>query len=98
MSKSNQGLTSSGKLLAVAIFVGVGYLIGITSRDATVQADLRRSPAQPQHFQSGAQRSEVLLQQIAKTLGTMDGRLDRIERLAAQIAAQNGQPAAEENR
>ena len=98
MSKYEKGLTSGRQLLIVAIFVGAGYLVGMMSRDTTVHAEVRRSPTEHRHFQSGAQRSEVLLQQISTTLKKMDSRLDRIEKLAAQFATRNGRTATGEGR
>lgn len=47
----------------------------------TVSADVRETPPRAA-FQSGAERSETILREIAATLKTMDGRLERLEKIA----------------
>jgi hypothetical protein len=51
----------------------------------SAQAEITRG--QPRKaFLSGSERSEQILREIAQTLKTMDGRLARLEKLAAQPA------------
>lgn len=98
MSPYETRTAMKGKWLAVAILLGIGYLAGSTSREATVQADGRRGQAEAEHFQSGAQRSEILLREISATLGKMDARLDRMERLATRYVNSTPQHAPAETR
>jgi uncharacterized protein HemX len=97
MSKYAQGLTSGGQLLAVVILVGFGYVVGVTSRDATVHADVRREQEQ-EPFQTGDQRCEVVLREIAVTIGKMDERLERMEKLANQFVNRSAGPLPGETR
>lgn len=97
MSKQESKALSMGRWLAVAGLLGVGYLAGVSSRDATVQAD-GRDKTEQQPFRSGAQRSELLLGEISATLGKMDTRLDRMEKLATQFVNRNKQPVSRETR
>ena len=86
------------RVTAVVLLLGVGYLVGAAPRDTAVQADVRRDQTKPQHFQSGAQRSEALLREISATLGKMDARLDRMEKLATQFVNRIPQRLTGENR
>ena len=78
--------------------LAAGYLAGVTSRDATVQADVRRDEPQQEPFQTGDQRCEVVLREISATLGKMDARIERMEKLATQFVNHNGQPLPGETR
>src|SRR3990172_1325876 len=98
LSNYRSRFSSGGRLLAVAAWLAAGYLAGVTSSAALVQADVRRGETEQQHFRSGAQRSEVLLGEISVTLAKMDARLERMEKLAAQLAHPNGQPLPGEAR
>ncbi len=92
MSKHESRVSSGKRLLAVAVLLGVGYLIGLTTREATVQADVRRGGGPVQEpFQTGDQRCEVVLREISAKLSTMDARIERMEKLATQFANREGQ-------
>ncbi len=91
MSKYESRVSSGKRLLAVAVLLGVGYLIGLTTREATVQADGRRSGPVQEPFQTGDQRCEVVLREISAKLNTMDARIERMEKLATQFANREGQ-------
>jgi hypothetical protein len=71
----------TGRLAVATAFVAIGLLAGVRLREANVQAQSRSgAPAPPQHFQSGGQRSELVLEKISMTLDKIDGRLERIEK------------------
>ena len=64
--------------------VAIGYFAGqagIVTR--VVQAEVRETP-QREAFQAGSERSETVLKEIAKTLKTMDSRLERLEKIAIE--------------
>ena len=67
---------------AVLVCAGIIVGMGLSSGGARAEA---QSPAQPQHFQSGAQLSVPVLREIAATLKQMDARLARIETAAQQF-------------
>lgn len=91
MPKHETCVTLEGRFLAVAVLLGAGYLVGATSRETIAQADVRPGAAAQEPFRSGAQRSEIVLREISATLSKMDARMERMEKLAAQIVNQNGQ-------
>ncbi len=98
MSKYEMESTYVWRLFTIAVLLGVGYLIGVTSRDATVQAGVRPDQTEQQPFQTGDQRSEVVLREISAQLGKMDQRLDRMEKLATQFVSRIGGQASGETR
>ena len=70
-------------LVALAV-LAIGYMFGSMSGVATpAHADIRKTPAR-EAFQSGGERSEVVLREIAGILKRMDKRLERIERAVTQ--------------
>lgn len=70
-----------GRLAVATALVAVGLLVGVRMREADVRAQSRAgAPAPPQHFQTGGQRSELVLEKISATLDRIDGRLERIEK------------------
>ncbi|MBC8356459.1 MAG: hypothetical protein H8E66_31145 [Planctomycetes bacterium] len=95
MSKQESSIVNARRLAGIALFLGAGYVVGFASRDTTVQADTRRSEPKQQHFQSGAQRSEGLLREMSATLGKMDARLERMEKLAKQFVSNSAQSPTE---
>jgi hypothetical protein len=65
----------------------IGY--GIAHLDCSpnsVQAEVRETTPRAA-FQAGSERSETILREIATTLKTMDGRLERIEKVAVDRKA-----------
>lgn len=77
-----------GQTGAVLTLLGVGFAIGVSSRDAELHADVRGGkPAAS--FKSGAQRSELRLTEIAATLQKIDARLERLENLALRVVQQD---------
>ena len=63
----------------------------------TAQGEVRKTPV-PEHFESGGERSEIVLKEIAEILERIDRRLDRFETAlreadAAEAARQQGGPA-----
>ena len=91
MSKHVTHVLFGKRFLAVAVLLGVGYLLGAASRATVVQADIRRGAAVQEPFQTGDQRCELVLREILGMLGKMDARIERMEKLATQFAIRNGQ-------
>ena len=79
-------------LLVGAGLLGAGMLIGSTATRPTDAWGQSGVPPQTQHFMAGDQLSLPVLQDIAGTLHQMDGRLGRLESVAAQLSQQT--PAA----
>ena len=50
------------------------------------------------NFKSGAQRSEIILKEIAATLKTIDQRLERLEKVAESLPAPSATPLRTRNR
>lgn len=73
-----------------ALLVAAGAVVGwLLPAEPPALAEVRRTaPTQP--FQSGAQRSEVVLREIATTLRAIDGRLARLEKTVQKIGARSG--------
>ena len=90
--------TFAGRAAITLALLGAGYLLGVATGDASVHAGNRRKPADQQHFQSGAQRSEVLLREISEKLGTIDARLDRMEQMAKSFTSKRSPNMSEETR
>lgn len=68
----------------------VGYVAGSAGGpSAAYTADVRKVPPR-QAFQSGGERSETVLREIAATLKQMDERLEHIEKAVAASAKSNG--------
>jgi hypothetical protein len=67
-------------LLLLATLVG-GWLTNTNSAQAEITKGQTRKA-----FLSGSERSEQVLREIAQILKTMDGRLARLEKLAARPA------------
>lgn len=68
--------------LPVLCGIVIGY--GIAQLDSSpnnAQAEVRETTPRAA-FQAGSERSEAVLKEIAATLKTMDGRLERIEKVA----------------
>ncbi|MCA9142305.1 MAG: hypothetical protein H6821_15360 [Planctomycetaceae bacterium] len=84
-------LTNSGRLFVVVMLLALGYLGGVVARDSTVQADVRRGAPPQEPFQTGDQRSELVLREILAMLGKMDARLERMEKLATQFSSKSDQ-------
>ncbi len=64
--------------------LAMGYAFAQTGDGPRIaQAEVRQSPPRVA-FQAGSERSETILQEIAATLKTIDGRLERIEKLAGE--------------
>lgn len=60
----------------------IGYSIAhLDITPNSVQAEVRETTPRAA-FQAGSERSETVLREIATTLKTMDGRLERIEKVA----------------
>lgn len=80
MNKNNSGQT--WRVLLVLVGVAAGYVVG-QSRSGSdfARAEVRETP-QRTTFLAGSERSEQVLREIAGTLKTMDGRLERLERIA----------------
>ena len=76
-------------LLPCAV-LAVGYVLGSAARQPNVvQADIRRTPNRPA-FQSGSERSETVLREIASTLKRIEGRIERFERSVSTKQRQQG--------
>ena len=66
--------------LLPCVVLAIGFVAGTAARQpATVQADVRKTPSRLA-FQSGSERSEAVLREIASTLKRIEGRIERIER------------------
>jgi hypothetical protein len=75
------------------VFVAATFLMGWLWRgDPAVPADARNAPA-PSHFESGAARSLVILQQIADSLQRIEERLQRLETMAQRWSPPGQRPA-----
>ena len=84
--------------LAVAMLLAGGLLAGLAWQNPPAQADVRRATPE-QHFQSGAQRSEAVLREMAATLKSIDARLQRLEQLAEkQLAGERDNSVRERRR
>lgn len=67
----------------------LGASIGIGLMASTAPAESKRQDQQgPPHFKSGGERSLPILRDINSTLDRIDGRLERLEKLAAKVAEQ----------
>ena len=64
--------------LTAIVVVGLSFA-GMFQGMGAVQAEVRTSGA-PAHFKSGAERSEIVLREIAATLKRIDARLERLEK------------------
>ncbi len=70
--------------------LAVGLALGSAARQPdVVQADVRGTPSRPA-FQSGSERSEIILREIASTLKRIEGRIERIERSVSTKQKQQG--------
>ncbi len=74
------------RVLLVLSGVVVGYVVGQARNDADFVWGEVRETTQRSTFQSGSERSEAVLREIAATLKTMDGRLQRIEKIVGEKA------------
>jgi hypothetical protein len=92
MSKHGSRAISGGRLLAVAVLLAAGYLVGVSTHEAAVQAEVRRNEPVQEPFQTGDQRCELVLREMSVTLSRLDARIERIEKLATQFANRDGQP------
>ncbi len=90
--------TYAARATITVVLLGVGYLLGAAIGHESAQAQNRRKPADQPHFQSGAQRSEVLLREISEKLGTIDARLDRMEKMAKSFTDKRSSNTFEETR
>lgn len=81
MARLITSITQHRWLLPAA--VAIGFWLG-GSHDSTdvVHAEIRKTPPR-QAFLSGSERSEQVLREISQTLKIIDGRLARLEKLAA---------------
>ena len=71
--------TTLRKYFMVGLLLTVGFVTGKWHDDhSTVQADIRRTQPR-QSFQSGSERSETYLKEIAGTLKRIESRLVKIE-------------------
>jgi hypothetical protein len=71
-------------IVLALVVLAIGYTLGtMSSLPGSVHADVRKTPPR-QAFQSGGERSEVVLREIAGTLKRIDGRLERIEKTVAR--------------
>ncbi len=76
--------------LLPCVVLAVGLVFGSVARQPdVVQADVRRTPSRPA-FQSGSERSEIILREIASTLKRIEGRIERIERSVTAKQRQQG--------
>ncbi len=90
--------TFAGRASITLVLLVAGYLFGAATGHESLHAQNRRTPAEQQHFQSGAQRSELLLREISEKLGTMDARLDRMEQMAKSFTSKRSSNVFEETR
>ena len=75
-------------LFVGAALIGFGIALGaVVTQPSTARGEVR-SPAPPEHFQSGGQLSLPLLQEISATLRQIDARLVRLEAAAKQLQTQ----------
>ena len=89
----SQQLSSRHRRIPMAVFLAATFLIGWLWRgDPAVPADSRNAPA-PSHFESGAARSLVILQQIADSLQRIEDRLQRLETMAQRWSPPGQRPA-----
>jgi hypothetical protein len=83
---------SRGVGIPTLVLLAAAWLAGWSWRAGSpVQAEIRTVPP-PVHFQSGGERSEAVLQQIAGSLQRIETRLQRLEDLATRWAAQGVKP------
>ena len=76
--------------LLPCVVLTVGLVFGSAARQpGVVQAEVRRTPSRPA-FQSGSERSEIILREIASTLKRIEGRIERIERSVTAKQRQQG--------
>ncbi len=80
MITANTGSTSRTAFILCGIVIGYG-LAQFGGIPAHVQAEVRETTPRAA-FQAGSERSETILKEIAATLKTMDGRLERLEKVA----------------
>ncbi|HET6424055.1 MAG TPA: hypothetical protein VFG20_10255 [Planctomycetaceae bacterium] len=70
------------RALPVLCSLIAGYLVAqIDVVPNSVRAEVRETTPRAA-FQAGSERSEAVLKEIAATLKTMDGRLERLEKIA----------------
>ncbi len=81
MNENNSGKTWRGLLVLAG--VAAGYVVGQSRSGSDWALAEVRETAQRTTFLAGSERSEGVLREIAGTLKTMDGRLERLERIAA---------------
>lgn len=67
-------------LMSCGLLIGYG-LAHFESGQPRLQAEVRETTPRTA-FQAGSERSETILKEIAATLKTMDGRLERLEKVA----------------
>jgi len=80
MTQIASGTSSRSLLILCGIVLGYG-LAQLGSGQPQLQAEVRETTPRAA-FQAGSERSETILKEIAATLKTMDGRLERIEKVA----------------
>lgn len=84
-----------GQSIAALTLLGIGFVVGSVLRDSPLHADVREGK-QVSSFKTGAQRSELKLAEISTTLRQIDGRLERLEKLAHQVVQRNSGPIPRE--
>jgi hypothetical protein len=82
MAQSQKGPTSRSLLLLCGLAVGYG-IAQWNSAPQLLQAEVRETTPRAA-FQAGSERSEAVLKEIAATLKTIDGRIERLEKLATE--------------
>lgn len=79
--------TRCWRVLWLVIAVAAGFLAGSADRPGPqAVAEVRRTPPR-EAFQSGGERSEVVLREIAATLTRIESRVERIEKSLTKRAA-----------
>lgn len=81
MAANRSGRWTRGVTVLCSLLVGYAVAQMDFAPNA-VQAEVRETTPRAA-FQAGSERSEAVLKEIAATLKTMDGRLERLEKLAA---------------
>ncbi len=79
MTQATTGSTSRSMMILCGIILGYG-LAQLGSGQPLLQAEVRETTPRAA-FQAGSERSETILKEIAATLKTMDGRLERLEKI-----------------
>ena len=75
---------TSRRVLLVLCGVAAGYVAGQSPRGFDAARAEVRETTQRATFLAGSERSEAVLREIASTLKRMDGRLERIEKIAGE--------------